>query len=630
MLLIGYSNRATIIWPNVDYDYGDSHTESIGGVSYGIGTGVDTIVGPISRLHYYKPSRNFKRGLDSAGSGSTDLNIETAIDNTGFEAYTCASEGLRLGAEMLHKWLENDVDASIRDQLQINFIFFTDGEFNTIRSYVRGPGFGTNKTNRGNVDTPSRLSVHNTFHDYDPIIAKNLNTTFEGKNLSTLFGSYADPTDVPGINACFNMNDVSTSYNEWMFMPGNGNSSASDESSVWKEQLYFPFRSVAHRDSINDIPQPHRMSGGDDGQWQGCGFLLGENMQGSYTDYYAFTENTSNISSNNTTLSPAMIEAEKDRNRYLEYIHFPVSVTNEWINPADGERFMRYDMGNGNFTQKAGTTAGQLTRNGSTYYYLPDATYDYYGDNSSQRMSDALFGYDPHGRLWSNHYGSYYRWYRGSATSYHVKKSELPYIYEKSSGSRRTGWVVGTARLADFYLDYTMAGQPHFHGDGVDSIPDSWSSTYKDRDLRRFGDPDYSEMDSPPLSDYRGSGYLSDSEDNFIENDQDHRPRVRRWWRFSSGSWTTSSGVIDDEAYWMSRAQAFVLKDQYNASFYTVVYGNNGNATEMKKIANDPAYPGQYNSTLPDGKFYKTGESSQELTDVFRDIASRIAVKLTD
>jgi hypothetical protein len=150
---------------------------------------------------------------------------------------------------MLHKWLENDVDEAIRDQLQINFIFFTDGEFNTIRSYIRGPGFGSNKTNQAVMSTPQAdLSVHNTFHDYDPIVARDLNVTFEGKNLSTIFGSYAHPVDVPGVNSCFNMGDLSSSGSNWQWLPKGTNSEASDTSSRWRGQLIFPFRSVAYRE----------------------------------------------------------------------------------------------------------------------------------------------------------------------------------------------------------------------------------------------------------------------------------------------------------------------------------------------------------------------------------------------
>jgi hypothetical protein len=634
MLVIGYNNKGSILWPNVDFDYGDTHTETVGGRSYGIATGVDSIVGPIDGLHYYKPSRNFKRGLDSAGFGTTALNIETAIDNTGFAEYTCASEGLRLGAEMLHKWLENDVDESIRDQLQINFIFFTDGEFNTIRSYIRGPGFGSNKTNKGDVDTPSRLSVHNTFHDYDPIVARDLNVTFEGKNLSTIFGSYAHPVDVPGVNSCFNMGDLSSSGSNWQWLPKGTNSEASDTSSRWRGQLIFPFRSVAYREDDltgnwqSKIPRWHRMPGDEDDQWQGMGYLLAASLDSSNYSYSFVEDDSGRPNTSYGNLSRAMIEAERSRCERMERTYFPVSVTNQWVNPISGVQFFNSHVYDDSSNQIEGIDAGRLTRNGRTYYYLPDAFYDYYGANSSERYTDAEYSYDPCGRLWTNHYGSYYRYSSGS--SYAIRKSKLPWIYEKTSGSNRTGWVVGTSRLCDFYLDYTMGGQPHFNGDATDNY---WGSnqTRRDRNIRILGDPDWAQGGSGSSSNSsRGNGDLSNSEDNFHENDSDHRPRVRKWWRFSNSSWTTSSGVIDDEGYWMSRAQAFVLKDQFNASFYTIVYGNNGNATQMKLIANDPSYQNQYDPTQPDGKFYKTSESSQELTDVFRDIASRIAVKLTD
>ncbi|MEM9446795.1 MAG: pilus assembly protein TadG-related protein [Verrucomicrobiota bacterium] len=161
----------------------------------------------------FVPRQDFKKEIidmlkpkdtQSTQSIREDWDIETDYI---LGPHTNGQEGFRLAYNMVENFLTGLPDA--RDKVDIHYIIFSDGEFNAMRTFVRGSGY--NNLHDEDNDPMSVPWTHHikpltyskdiggtigTFNRLDPYSGK-LNGSFD---LDTLVGNI-DTTSIPGVNA---------------------------------------------------------------------------------------------------------------------------------------------------------------------------------------------------------------------------------------------------------------------------------------------------------------------------------------------------------------------------------------------------------------------------------------------
>jgi|GEM_PF-5799031 len=186
MLLIGFANGAKVLWPPE-------------------AKGVDSVTG----LPFFKPSRFYS----TRKAENQNITIEDIIQSrVAYTGWTNGAEGLRVAAKNIQLWLNNEPalqNTTARKRIKVNYVFMTDGENNTIRTYVRGYGHGVDDNGNGNF-TPPVLSIHNTFHAEWPLVVRNqadiAAMSYDGEILGTLLnganipsGFQRTPENVAGV-----------------------------------------------------------------------------------------------------------------------------------------------------------------------------------------------------------------------------------------------------------------------------------------------------------------------------------------------------------------------------------------------------------------------------------------------
>lgn len=162
LLAVSYSTLAKVIWPNRPNDAG-----------------------------VFVPSRGFKSGdptLAPHASGNVVSVLNQFLRAAGA---TNGSEPMRMAFDYVDRFLEN-LSPAARNLMRISYVYFTDGDINSFRSFARGVGYGvtpgpsalaplTNATyERGPLPTDTGYSyVHTTtelpsFHFQLPVQASRL------------------------------------------------------------------------------------------------------------------------------------------------------------------------------------------------------------------------------------------------------------------------------------------------------------------------------------------------------------------------------------------------------------------------------------------------------------------------
>ncbi|MDD5260644.1 MAG: pilus assembly protein TadG-related protein [Methylacidiphilales bacterium] len=595
MMVVTFSSKAEVIWPKTA-----NFTNTISGSRmYG--------------LPYFGPAKMFVTGDTSTSSATYNGGpLMDSVNN--YLAYcsvdgagTNGAEGLRYAAENVQKWLDNTIpDATNRSLTRINYIFMTDGGFNLVRSYVRGPGFGMNL--RGNTETAaSRLSVHNTFHDFAPLVGAYISSTASWKSTtSTVSRSMTGLTNtnsanMPGICANFAPTNLTDSpINTIWWAPTNPSTQTVSPTTTTTSNSGVPGYSFtfSHLVLTSDTSSFNQMS-------------PMANITITSSPSILDTEEKMGVAANNKSTP----RAEFDR------LVLPLQVTSPLQNPARGTDFYLAANGSapsssadGNDTSwtQVGNTSG-ITRNGYTYVWLPEGYYQNYRqhnyvDAPNYQLTDARVNSYPVGAYYAPLAGCPLREMGLAAQETYTSgfaptSTSSPYLLFPSNNE---GWYSISARITDYYPDYTMCG----NGAGPDTVTGATNT---------IGDP-----------------------------------KLYEWWSFMDKQWYASgSGSIAGEAYWLAMCQSYVLryKDKtnalngQNATIYVIKYGtdNSNYDVYLATMANDPGATRNTSGTTMSptiiagqnqGKFYPITNGNQAvqiqtLKDAFKEIAARITVRLS-
>ncbi len=587
MMVVTFSSKAEVIWPKVA-----NFTDGIAGSrTYG--------------LPYFGPAKMFVTG-DTTTTSST-YNGGPLMDSiNNYLAYcsvdgagTNGSEGLRYAAENVQKWLDNTIpNATNRSLTRINYVFMTDGGFNLVRSYVQGPGFGTSLNGTSTLSISSRLSVHNTFHDFAPLVGTYIDSTWTwppstGQSMTGLTST--NSVNMPGICANFAPTDVHSNSHWW--------APTTPATQVW----------TSATTSSTGVPT-------------GYTFTFSHLVLTSDTSSFNQMSPMSNVTA---TSSPTILGTEEKMGATgpsgsprFDRLVLPLQVTSPLQNPARGTDFYlaangsaptsSADGNNTSWSKLTSTYSSGITRNGYTYVWLPEGYYQNYRqhnyvDAPNYQLTDT--------RVDSYPVGTYYAPLAGCplkemsldtsetyGSNFAPNSTNNPYLLFPSSNE---GWYSMSARITDYYPDFTMCG----NGAGPTTAT--------------------------------GTSGIAD-------------PKLIKWWSFQNKTWNNSgSGSIATEAYWLAMAQSYILryKDKtnplngQNATIYVIKYGNDtpANDVNLATMANDPGATVNTGGTAMSptivsgqnqGKFYAITSSNQAtqiqtLKDAFKEIAARITVRLS-
>ncbi|MGF1678085.1 MAG: pilus assembly protein TadG-related protein [Candidatus Methylacidiphilales bacterium] len=581
MLLVTFSNQGKVVWPPTP-------------------EGTDSESG----LPYFKPSRRFLTGVDILPDSRGYKTIPDVVNNTvSFSGWTNGADGLRVAAQNVQLWLNNEPsmqDATVRSKVRVNYIFMTDGENNAYRTYVRGYGYG--RQSNGNYDnTPPILSVHNTFHREWPLIIRDqadlVGLIYKSRNLGTLLnsavasGQTVHPENVPGIVAGVNSNRINNNNNRFVRTRVN--------------------------DSINFE------------NWSGV--LLKETDSGAAvnvfsSNYDARVAEVLNFSATVKTVNDAndqgldhkeyVLDTDKVRERGRLSASYQLtlprtvshSTKHDFLNPGLGHNYYNAPGSASNPTSLSVLNAETQTETepslgwnyhyitrGTTkrYYFLSENIYLAYKNrydnvtNSDVRMTNVRANYFPLGEVYANHQGSFVQ--NNGNHLFSPKPATSHHHYHITDGGKRRDFI--SQRISDFY--------PRYHFDGP-----------------------------PKQSRWRG-----------VADDNTNSQSSGSYYRFSNGGGWNNNLSAGGECNFLATAQAKILRKRsqnnpfiyQDATIYAIRY-TGGNVTMLKSVSNDStAKTGDFVAfpTENEGGYYDVTQGSTNLQAAFKNIASRIAVRIS-
>lgn len=611
MLLVGFANAAKVMWPpspeGIDFDTG---------------------------IPYFKPSRFFLTGTgvtpDAYGNKSMTEVIE---NNTAFSGWTNGGEGFRVAVQNVQHWLDNEPvlqNETVRSKIKVNYLFMTDGANNTARTFVKGHGYGINN-NWNFDDSPPILSVHNTFHMEWPVVIADPDDLdgiqFEGEDLGDLLNDAVEtgedprPENVPGIAACLYESAVNHGDNRYARSEESRSGNAEDWTGLLvKETGYtkgsmgpgdigpnFDLRiegtellrwdpdietkdDVAEEDPPYDDPDLWILQhdwNPDENEDQDDTEREEKRLRSSY---FMIIPRTVSHDSAHDFLNPGLgwnyhdPAGSADNPTSLSVQNSDVSTETEVVQDDDGNNVtLRYHY----------IRRGTDTR----YYFLAETIYEAYRnrfDNITDedvKMTNVRANYFPIGEQYANHQGSFVEQNAGNPLG--PDNSRTPHIFYAHQTWNLCSFV--TQRISDFYPRYTFDGPPkQFRWEGADD--DSTSS----------------------------SGRSSE-----------------RYYSFKDGgNWTTNLNP-GSESNFLAGAQAKVARKRdandpfkfQDATIYTVRYGGGGSVYMLKNMANDPLNQTSRFVSFPaenEGAYYDVNTGSTNLQAAFKNIASRIAVRISE
>ncbi len=680
MLVVTFSNRATVIWPKTP-DY------------------VDSVFGPFTGQHYFAPSKNFKSGINGDATNSISWVLDNRITIGGS---TLGQDGIRLAADCVEKFIENEVDPNMLQYLQINYIFFTDGEFNTIRTYIKGTGYGRDLSNSADTG-PSRLSIHNSSHIYNPLVAKNLNVTHPrtGDNLSGIFGTYSDSSKIPGINGRINGSTIgSFSNSSAMWSSGSSKFTGGNSSDFTVE----PVSETAYNDQDwnYDLEGDGRLTSTITSAnpkkigtmtWTGSssppfGRLLFIPKNGAVVN----NENGNTYTGANFQ---DIVYSERKRLYNAPDVTVPSQTTDDVMNPylgdwdpsTQGTRPNSTGSMSASFINRFVASSTPSTAS-VTLYGLSNEHYQFWYNRAQTGNSPShdttAPSYIPNEWLDSFPYGREYanmlRLYSHDTystdltlnTELHINKTRNPWVFVRSSSGSSIG-NAGSVRLSDLYIDYYLGGgdaeltgnlsnvingtssggesafNPRVVGTGVDATLKYTNVPNVRGDGRNVAgvNPGPTMTDRLSTTTVSNRDFTLDSSSYFSSsfNEQSYLTgsSAYAWWNWKTHSWQTaftnsgsnSAGTGSNSdmtyvSYWMSEAQCYLLRTQQKAVIYTITYGSGAASSViwMKRYANDPRYSSTHISGQTDGVYYNVSDTTTSLSDIFKDIAAKIAVRL--
>jgi Flp pilus assembly protein TadG len=642
MIAVAYSRTAAVIWPPSEDD--------------------DDIVSD----GYFFPCRQFNTGL----GGNANKKLSTWLNNNmRWYGSTNAYEGMRVAAKNVKAMLDT-YPVAIRDQIQVNYVLMTDGEFNTVSSYARGPGFGYPWNNPGGTATvpsarPTWLPSKYDFH-MDPLLVGDLSvaTTVPipdyTSGAASGFTSYdlsvrAAPTTLVGT-----VGGNSIPRGVRGVVDGTFYSPTDSTTMVWKHSYgnhgtspLTPTYDLPSAIPANDLTTGVYPTSATAGIYpRGSG----EKANGINND------GTTNDSSINRILYPVNYQLDTS-SVTPPFIVNPTSPPywRSWNYPANffyksgasnaavgGDPYVDVTtdtaapVGTGTDTQKTryrlvyekakmfrinmvgfpGTIFADAMnpfKNTSSPRYRSSAGKNLHDPDGV--MTNAFTSYFPGTRRYANTYGVYfldtYGGYNSSGNTVNwVKPSVSP-----NSVAVKDRYGIGTMAISDFYPDFTASGQLDAFKAPV-PFTNGGSGT-------NAGDSLYYTNNLSTLV----SGGTSGTYPNWDPvrtniDDTDNRMNWKDWWSMRSNAWSTSAPGNTD-AYWLVEAQCWLVRSQQKATVYTVDYSATY-SNAMRRMANDNnGSPFADYAVQKTGKYFDVSSSGNAgLISAFEEIAARISLKL--
>lgn len=534
----------------------------------------------------------------------------------GFNGSTSASEGIRVAFNAIEKSLP--ANPQDRKLFKISYVFLTDGQFNTFRTFAVGTGYGwnpavTSKSTDGSKFTFSILGVP-SWHGQ-----KLLSSSYEGWsdlkdftrpgvsasstsagpgpfNLKTLIGD-RDFSAMPGVSCTihaetFTNVDGTTAFGKWGKRPDTGRMYWP---MIWSNVVYnkdgtpFPLPSFNWRHDTNSV-LPRR---GD--------YLMTRKRTGTYNFNVLDNPDPSVNYSDNQW---ARIRWEMLQFRYGYLLYMPNPIYNSSMN----------------YSRKTGTNRSQLN--------LDDEWLNYYSAA---------------GRIYANTYGSRTSVENGDARDRGIYNGQTNTDGMTQKGSFNYDyWNRATARLTDHYPSYYygsewsaisatdkswLANDLNWTGGQTPNEKGGWKGTYNSKQ-----DPDRTsyELKSTLFPHLGLPRYI-------------YRPSTGDWVRFygvydpNTGKLRSNSDPYEnksnmdtlflDEGNFLTEAQCWIARKQHRASIYTIAYEVSGVESVLRRMANETATGTKFYSDQKIGMY--RAANSDTIRKVFDEIASKIGVAIT-
>jgi Flp pilus assembly protein TadG len=616
MAVVTFSSYATLVWPT-------NHLASPTNVM-------------VPSNNFVAPVTAFMTNVENATTRALTNNNEFTAPGIRFSGVTCAQEGLRLGYEVADNLLGGITDPVLKAKLKTYYVFFTDGDFNTTRTFVRGNGFGLEPHTSGTQvpGTSFQLKFHSTntlpfFHHTLPLacyrndfsaytnvlVANNTSASFSttsfNLNSSTRFGNYV--TNVVGTNIVVSNSTVLTNFRSAINCTMAGFAS---RNSGW-----------------------HHLALGNEGGVRWPGFTEGSGSQYAGVPFERDeTDGRWQPSGDNrhahASLNNAVTNATNDFRIWTNMNHILWTTNNYWTNWnrlfVTNSTNVNGAITNLNQTNSYWMAAVEIYKQAYDYSFilptpihwdsqnpLKATNYPTNIDAYTQRVKNStrFLSHYPSGRAFANIYGSHYQ-RSGSTNTRH------PYQLPDNTN----GWEMGTVRLSDFYPDYTFGPRPTNALTFTNSMGAS-ATNVSPRDLALY---------TRPLSNnttgvfYQYYSFRNGQWTNFNFTNSTGNTDV-----FRSQHTSANENTITSEGNWLTMMQAWIARKEHNARIYFVNFQTSvGSPVEKRNIANDrtglngvgasPFFPDQ-----PTGAFYATTNEAT-MNAAFEDIGRKITTRLTE
>lgn len=520
----------------------------------------------------------------------------------GFNGSTSASEGMRVAFESVENYLASLGDK--RDNFKVSYVFLTDGDFNTLRTWAVGRGYGwpTGETN-------ASYSSDSSFQD-----------TYEGKPGTRVVPSWHGKKL---INAS---TDTGKGWGQLTSFKRNGDSSGG---TAYNLSTLFN-KSFDSMKGINVAihAQTYNVPGGsasfglwgmkqESGAfWPSNWFQVIYNNDGTF--YIPKKGNGTNQASTDVTTSPT------DDN-YMRWSSG--TPANNYYNAETMGR-IRWEMLQSRY--------GYLLSLPEPIWsdtYNPTKTSSATNRSNANMTTDWLNFYGPAGRIYGNFYGAPTKASGGVKGAY-VERTASDGMTNTGQDSAYDSMNRAFARLTDFYPAYhygltyndlcvvasgdsaTVQTQKAANKSWLENVA-NWNRTANSQQNPnatqfRLGNTDMVNAVGFPRYIYRPST------GTWVKNNM-HSGTLGG---YSSGN--SLDGTFLDEGNFLTEAQCYIARMHHKASVYTIGYNTGtGPAEVLTRMANQ-------NSPFPlqkEGLFQQANSSN--ISDVFQLIASKIAVSIT-
>lgn len=523
------------------------------------------------------PTQGFRAGI----GGNTSRSVDYIVDNrVRFSGGTNAAEGMRYAFTQADEFLSR-FNAEEREKIKVHYVFFTDGAFNTFRGFARGIGYGVDPG--GDPEDPLDGATYHAgqlnpvddlpdFHNTLPLASSQFynNGLFqEADGSPIIFRGFSSST---GTNYDLDslvgqLNVIAANHNQTVASPAN--SSLPGINAVIQG---YRLQRAQWREMINNDDAPKT---GTDG--------TKSNYPNDWSDLFY----------------ERVVDASGYARPRLD------AGTNELVPYDDGDT---PGAGSAPFPDWNYLLGIEFMKQSFDHnIYFPAAYPNSWDPANPNRQQDEFNEYYPGGRMFANVRSTIpadTRIENGDSWTSIRNLHEDSIFFEMNGNGRGpqntlTGnydsWNYGTERLSDHYPYYTFGGGWNYPDINSGTDGDNLEDQLEDNaDWSRIGPPTH-------------------------------------FYSLERGAWVNardnSESAITREGNWLAEAQAYLARKQHDAKIFTIRLGG-GSANVGKRMANEnngvPYYANQ-----PMGLYYETN-NSEELTDIFRNIAQRITARLAE